>query len=425
MISESNWMTEPRPANAVAWRGGGFSLAAATAAYWSLPGAARYRRCVELWFAVFCAGFCVLPGEPVQRALFYGFVPLTLPLVAATIRRLGASPLAWAMAAFLAYAATSALWSGHWLTAGDAFRKAAWTGYLLVLCCAIGGDGAAAWRRIFRAVQVFAALFALFAVFVFLRDCADCTRLVGFGAHANANYTASVTGALALLGLVAVLTEPGRIRFGWLAWQGPSVLLLVATGGRAALLAYLGGVVLSVALLAVRHGFRRAAGAIAAALAATGVAGLAALWFAGPWLHAEIGRGDTFRLRIWSGNVALFLQRPWFGHGSTFDDRFMIDGVVVGYHAHNLFLAQAFYGGVPGLLLWLAVFALAIGAVVRVWRASGDFLPAIPLFFLLGVGMVDIGYVLVDVQAIWLYVWVVLGIVLSYDVAGRRRATSA
>jgi O-antigen ligase len=96
-----------------------------------------------------------------------------------------------------------------------------------------------------------------------------------------------------------------------------------------------------------------------------------------------------------------------------------VGGHVVGYHAHNLFLAQAFYGGAVGALLWLAVFVLSFRAAAGTWRASGDFLPLLGLSFLFIVGMVDIGPVIVDVQAIWLYVWIVLGVVLSYDTAAR------
>jgi O-antigen ligase len=418
-------MFDPRQATMAAWRGQNFSPATALAAYWALPASPRYRQLVTFWFGVFCAGFCVLPGQLVQRGLFYAFVPLTLPAVVASFRRVWAAPLARVLAAFLLYSSVSALWSGQWLTVGDEARKALWLGYFLVLCCAIGEPGPATWRRIMRGVLVFAALFAVYSIAEFRWSCAECTRFVGFGARANANYTAMVAGAIGLLGLAAVLGEPGRLRVLTLAWQLPMLALLIATGGRAALLAYLSGAVLSVGLLALRGGVRRVARPLAAIATCLGVVGVCVVWWGGNWLHSELGRGDTFRLQIWSANFARVLERPWFGHGSTADDDFAVNGVVVAHHAHDMFLAQAFYGGLPGFALWLGVFVLATGVAANVWRVTGDIMPAVALFFLLAVGLVDIGYVVVDVQAIWLYVWVVLGIVLSYDVARRRAKASA
>jgi O-antigen ligase len=226
---------------------------------------------------------------------------------------------------------------------------------------------------------------------------------------------------MAVLGLASVLSEPRR-RWRWLLLcQGPLLALLFATGGRAALLGYAATLLFGVTLRTVRAGFVRAGLAIAGTLGGIVAVVLGVGWLAGDWAAAELGRGDTFRLEIWASNYARVMQRPWFGHGSTALDQFTINGTVVGYHAHNLFLAQAFYGGAIGLALWLAVFALAARAALLAWRASGDILPASGLCFLLMVGMVDIGYVVVDVQAIWCYVWLVLGIALSYDVAARAR----
>jgi O-antigen ligase len=409
------------PVQSGAFRGRDLSFSA----YWALPASSRYRQLVTLWFGVFCGGFCVWPGEPVQRALFYVFVPLTLPAGVATVRRIWVAPLTWALAAFLAYSAVSALWSDNWLSAGDALRKSLWLGYFLVLCCAVGEGGPEAWWRVMRGVTLFAAAFAVYSIVEFRLTCPGCARLIGFGARANANYTAMVAGTIGLLGLGAEFSRTGRRGAAVIVGQMPICGLLLMTGGRAALLGYTASLLLGAALVATRGGWARAARVVPALCVALAAVAAGVAWLGGGWLREEIGRGDTYRLQIWAGNLARVRQRPWFGHGSTAPDDFAIGGSVVGHHAHNLFLAQAFYGGVVGLALWLAVFGLAIAGVTRVWRATGDVMPAVALGFLLAVGMVDIGYVVVDVQAIWLYVWVVLGIALSYDVARRRAAASA
>lgn len=385
--------------------------------------AEQYRRALAVWFGVFCVGFFVLPGEWPQRVLFYGGLPLTLPGVVAVARPLMASPMARALAAFLVFSALSALWSDRWLTVGDQTRRALFIAYFLAVCCAVGRDGPERWHLLFRGVQVFAALAAASLAVDYLWHCRGCERLVGLGRHANSNYTASVTCAIALLGLTSTVSMRGRGALPMLACQIPIGLLLVLTGSRAALLAYIGGVALSVALLAIRSRSALTMAVLArrASLAAVGCIALAGVvaWQGQAWLIAEIERGDTYRLQIWAANLSRIVQRPWFGHGSTSPDTFAVNGVVLGIHAHNLFLAQAFYGGIVGLLLWLSVFVLAARAAVAAWRAGGDILPLVCLWFLFAVGMVDIGPVVVDVQAIWLYVWAILGIVLSYDVTHR------
>lgn len=392
---------------------------ACLAAYLALARHARHRDAVALWLAAFCAGFFVLPADWPQSVLFFGGLPLTLPAAFVGFRLLWPVPLGRALLAFLAYSALSALWSDNWLSVGDQARKAACIAYFLTLCCAVGQGGGARWRWVLRAVLLFAAPAAIVLAADFLLNCPGCERFVGHGRFANANYTASVTGATGLMTLAAVLSQPGRLRWGLLACQIPIVFLLLLTGSRAALLAYLCGAVLAGLLLSWRRPMERARRAALAVLAVLAMVAAAVAWQGPEWIAAELGRGDTFRLQIWATNLDRVAERPWFGHGSTAQDRFSIGDQVLGYHAHNLFLAQAFYGGIPGLLLWLGVFALAGQAAARAWRQTGDVLPPVALFFLFAVGLVDIGPVTVGIEAIWFYVWLTLGIVLAYD--ARRR----
>ena len=374
---------------------------------------------------MFCAGFSLLPGEWEQRWLFYIGIPIALPAVVDAWRRLAGGLLFWTLAGFLGYSAISAGWSGNWLSIGAELRRTFWIGYFLLICCAIGEANLVLLRRVLLGVLLFAAAVAVYAVADFFLGCSDCGRFTGFGAHANSNYTAMVTATIALLGLTAAFSGESEPSLALLAAQAPLCALLIVTGSRAALLGYIGASLLCMALVVCRSGRRHAARAVGAVLGCIGVAVIALAGLGRHWLHNEIARGDSLRLHIWAQNLGRIGQHPWFGHGATAKDLVpLVDGEV-GVHAHNVFLAQAFYGGVVGCALWLAVMALALRVGVRVLRTRGEVLPLLPVVFLLVVGTVDIGPLVVDVQAEWLYVWVVLGIVLAYDTDLRRRATTS
>lgn len=387
------------------------------------PDSPWFDQALAAWISVFMAGFFVLPAEWTQRAWFYGGLPLTLPAVLAVARDVWAAPLARALAGFLTWSALSALWSDHWLSVGDQTRKAACIAYFLALCCALGRRGAAAWWRVLVAVQAFAAIAAVIMAAWFLLEAPDADQFVGFGQFANSNYAAGVTGVTALMGLACMLDAPHRrTPLLLLLCQAPIAYLLVLTGGRAGLLAYVSGIGLCVVLIAARRGWVMPRRVGVSLLVAMTLVPLAAASRGTDWIQSELARGDTYRLQLWAVNWQRIQERPWFGYGSTSTDLFWANGHVEGYHAHNLFLAQWYYGGLPGLLLWTLVVALSVRAAARAWRDGGHVLPAAALWFLLAVGMVDMGWLVVDLQSVWLYAWTVLGLVLSYDVAARRRA---
>jgi O-antigen ligase len=393
--------------------------------YWSLAKSEQYHRAVTVWLGVFCAGFCLMPAEWEQRWLFYIGIPLALPAVVDVVRRAVGGPLFWTLTAFLAYSGASALWSGNWLTVGDEMRRAFWIEYFLLICCWIGSGGMPWLHRVLQAMLVFVALVALVSVVDFLLHTHDSLRFGGFGRHAKSTWTAMIGGALALIGLAAALSRGRSPSLLALACQAPISALIIATGSRGALPAYFIALLLSAFLVLQRSGRRQAGLVLGAAVACLAIAGTAVAALGPGWLQAQIGRGDSERLVLWSENLQRVAQRPWFGHGATALDKVLMQNGEFGTHAHNLFLSQAYYGGLVGLALWIGVFALALRVGLRVLRARGELLPLIPIVFLLMIGTVDIGSVVVDVQPEWLYVWVVLGIALAYDTDLRRTARTS
>ncbi len=393
--------------------------------FWALPSLDQYKLAVTLWFGVFCAGFMLLPAEAEQRWLFYIGIPVCLPAVAHAWRWLARGPLVWALAAFLGYSGVSALWSDNWLTVGDELRRAFWIGYFLLACCAIGEFGLPRLRRVLQAVLIFAAAVAVYQVASFFLTCVDCSRFPGFGAHAKSTWTAMIAGAIALLGLSASFTSARVPSLALLACQGPLCALLITTGSRGAVVGYFGSLLLVVALMLRRSNKGQAVRAVAAMLGCIGIAvGFVAV-LGRAWLHSEIARGDSMRFQLWSVNLQRIAKHPWFGHGATTRDLVAMANGDIGTHAHNLFLAQTFYGGAVGCALWLAVLVLALRVGWRAFQTSGELLPLVPLAFLLVISEVDIGPVLVDVQPEWLFVWVVLGVTLAYDTDLRRRAITS
>jgi len=401
------------------------SVRTALARFWSLSGSVRYQQAVTIWLGVFCAGFCLLPAEWEQRWLFYIGIPLSLPAVIAAARRSAGGPLFWTMTAFLLLSGVSALWSDNWLTVGDELRRAFWIEYFLLTCCSIGATGMPWLRTALRAVLLFAAVVALLTVVDFFVRGPDGLRLGGYGAHAKSTWTAMIAGAIGLIGLSAGMTRSRAPALLLLLSQVPICALLIATGSRGPLPSYLACLVLS-AILILRSAGRRQAMLLLGTVAACCLVASAALAALGrEWLEAQIGRGDSERLILWKANLLRIAQRPWFGHGATALDRVTMSTGEIGTHAHNLFISQAFYVGLFGLALWFGVFFFALRTGVRVLRERGELLPLIPVVFLLLIGTVDIGSVVVDVQPEWLFVWVVLGISLAYDTELRLRARTS
>ena len=367
----------------------------------------------------------VLPAEAAQRWLFYIGIPICLPAVLHAWRHLARGPLVWSIAAFLGYSAISALWSDNWMTIGDELRRAFWIGYFLLTCRAIGDFGLPRLRGALRAVLVFAAVMALFEAADFVFACHDCSRLTGLGDHAKSTWTGMITGAIALLGLSATLYGPGVPPLGLLLCQAPLCAQLIATGSRGAVLGYIASSLFGVALARRWSGPHQTRRALATVLGCLGLAAASVAVLGRGWLRSEIARGDSFRFQLWSVNLHRIAHRPWFGHGATTRDLVATaDGSII-THAHNLFLAQTFYGGVVGCALWVAVLVFALRTGWLTLRSSGELVPLLPLAFLLVICEFDIGPVIVDVQPEWLFVWVVLGVALAYDVDLRRRAITS
>jgi O-antigen ligase len=192
-------------------------------------------------------------------------------------------------------------------------------------------------------------------------------------------------------GLLNIITIPAAsyflIRFAraprapiTVALGGVLFVLIYALGitrGRGALLAFL----LSMAILflfSFRHLPLRALGLLAVLiLVALGLANVS--WHGGMFerMHtlADPMNAGWTRFLIWQGSWELLKESPWFGIGLgiyslAWPPYRHLNDSTAGYFVHNDYLQLWIEAGLPGLLLFLAIFAAAAWMMIRVWRGN-------------------------------------------------------
>ncbi|MBZ9781014.1 O-antigen ligase family protein [Pseudomonas sp. REP124] len=87
-----------------------------------------------------------------------------------------------------------------------------------------------------------------------------------------------------------------------------------------------------------------------------------AFWFFESFVTA---RGVSYRPQILMASLQMIAERPWSGLGLGSDYRVFSSGIYFD-HAHNLFSHVAIELGIPGLLLWCAVW---LGVLREAWKA--------------------------------------------------------
>jgi len=78
--------------------------------------------------------------------------------------------------------------------------------------------------------------------------------------------------------------------------------------------------------------------------------------------------GDSHRLEIWGQAWDQIRSSPWLGLGILAEPQFPTSNRQISPHPHNLLLSAWFYGGVPALLLFLALLLTTLWAGLKLWR---------------------------------------------------------
>lgn len=365
---------------------------------------------------LFLAGFFLFPSSKSHNSVYYALVlaPALVLLRGADWRWLASSTLWRATAALLVYLTLSGLWSNP-LRLGDWLLKAKALPYVLVYVAVVACVRARRpqhWEQILRVVVLAATCGTLVSVALFYGygKMPSGARLEYYGAIYHPIEAASAVGSCLLLVLLHLLpTAHGWARRGF--WLACALVLLggiVLTGSRTPLAAV---ILCSVLGLALRQQWRLlGASALGAVLVLGGLAASTDL------PEQARARGDSYRFAIWQHVAARVAQNPWFGEGILTDDSMQLavpgGAAMTIDHPHNVYLATALYGGVPALLLLLALVGLALR---QGWQlaARGEPVWLVMLGFALLCMLTDGAQLLRSPRAIWFYFWLPVGVLIG------------
>ncbi len=290
-----------------------------------------------------------------------------LALDHAILRRLAAEPVVRALAVFLLLALVSVAYSPR---PGEALAEYVFTlgtvGWLAVVVpCAIRDEPGL--RRLLNAALVVALYLNYVQVKGIVNEYRETGQLLAdVGLHRP--HTSSLMFFLPFLMVLAERARGGARAFGWWAVVALQFLLLLATVGRAAMLA-------TAVAMASWFLVRRRWQLLAAAAAAFGLAVVVLFTLphdSAPWQYLEKGLSTSGRVDFtWGPAMAMILQAPWFGYGygsfvypQVFDMQIpaaVLDGqpreFVRQLGPHNYYLEIWFHAGLFTLAAMVLLFA--------------------------------------------------------------------
>lgn len=383
------------------------------------PTAPRWRNLLFVGLLAVIAGMSFLPagpsfnpGKPFQ---YLAALTLYLPALIIAIARPGRfldfarRPLMPVLLLLFAWALLSLSWSNA-KRPHDEFLR------LLTVCLFLFGCTLAVGRDVVRqrALLAFGAgILAVSAVAAMVHFAIKPTvdnRLVGFGVMANANlFGAAMAAGILWLWPWRWETRNRRL-LKWLA-MGVMATALMLTFSRSAMLALAFSLFV---LLVVRHRDRALQRLLLLIAVGLGIAIPA---------YPELAeRGLSLRPQLFAHAMELFQQHPWLGLGLGADFTLPVIGGNGQYqvHTHNLFTQLAVELGIPGVLLWSAVW---LGLGWRAWQlrevATGRVVLGLWLFATVMVQF-DLPHLIDSPRPGWLILWLPLALSLSLPSSGSK-----
>jgi len=241
------------------------------------------------------------------------------------------------------------------------------------------------------------------------------TPLTGFPGNQVAT-TIALTYGVFLIGLLTTTDWPAAGRLRRIATTVTGAVLLGAmvwTQSRGAMLGTLAG--------AFVYGFHRLSRRVLwtlAALACLAVVGLIVLV---PAVNKSlVGRGNNYRLEVWSSYLIMAAERPLLGYGQRANIQVtMSDGAVID-HPHNLVLSGSIMGGVFGgaSMLVLILGGLYWGWVSATRRRSAT---TLCIFVVIAVaGLTDYALVVSPPNWYWITFWLPIGLAIGSEISARQ-----
>ena len=252
------------------------------------------------------------------------------------------------------------LWAGlslSWSTGEEPGREVKRLVYILVFLMAFPLLAQAGLVRIRHLLQLGGGLLAVAALisiinFYVVLGIPLIGRLEGIGEISHPILGAYVVGAAILMLLYQVPRKRGA-QLAWflaLACLGTYVLLSQSRGASLAL-------VLTAVLAPLWFRDRHSRLIAIAAMLASGLAFY--------MLYEDLtARGSSFRPEIFGSVLQMIGEHPWTGLGLGAEYKVSAAGMLFD-HSHNMFTHVAMELGLPGMLLWIAVWLFTLGEIVR------------------------------------------------------------
>lgn len=317
-------------------------------------------------------------------------------------------PLLWMVLLYIIYQWVSLGWSdvasaSEW---GEAIRKGSFS-FLWMLMIALTAASAKRDKLLLPLWVIAAAVSAGMALPDYSAYGTD-NRLTGFGRSENAVQAGCLFGSALLVAF-------------YLLWKNRSDRAVAAIYG-------LFWIVIFLALLATQS-----RGALLATLLGHGifllpwwkrlwpiaVVMLIAIFSLGDW-QGWLARADGFRLEIWQHVLEEWRSQPIFGLGfRTPFEQTLSNGQTI-FQPHSLYITALYYGGVIGLALLLALWALAFKQAFQ-YRAH-SLLPLTLLVYGFTVALFDFDLLLVNVRTEWILFWLPWGMALGLTINQQRKA---
>lgn len=370
------------------------------------------------------AGMCVLPagpsfnpGRPFQYLLAISiYLPALVIGFAQPARWLefARRPLMPALLALFGWALLSLAWSNARRPADEFLRLLSVLLFLFAVVQGLGNDVRRQRGLLLSGAAVLAAT-AVAAMVQFAFHSPNDDRLIGFGVMANANLIGAAMGAGILWLWPWRFETTGQRLLKWLAMALMATCLLL-TYSRSAWIALFTAVFV---LLAVRRSERAWQRLVLLLAVALGVA-IAA--------YPELTeRGLSFRPQIFEYAIGLIAQHPWLGWGlgASFTIPVEAGTGMFQVHTHNLFTQVAVELGLPGLLLWLAIW---LGLGWRAWHFRQEPIGRVILgLWLFASVMVqfDLPHLIDSPRPGWLILWLPLALSLLLPSVVTKRSSAS
>lgn len=375
-------------------------------------------------YSLFITSYFFTPYEKAYKLTFYLAVAPLFFLAAdrRTIELLKRSIMFRYSVLWLVYLSLTLIWSPD-VELSD-FDDVARGLILLVLFIAITIDFA--WRdplftrRLFTCLFFVAPVAAAISIIVFfsVHDVGSA-RLIGLGVL-NHPITAAYFYAIVALTTLFGMNDDASTGPRKLLVIGVLAILfafIVLTASRGPALA-LGAAILTGAIMTRNRMLLLAIMLPGLALAAIGI-----IQDIGP--YNVLARASNYRVEVWTAILDRISDNFWFGVGIAGDTSVLMSSGSVATHAHQLFLGNHFYGGVPATALLLVTLATAARVALRHFRSTGQVVHVALLTFVVVAGMVDFGEFLRSPNLIWFYFWLPIALIAGQEMSSCRDAPAA